>query len=368
MRCFAPQRAPAQGRDGIRTASEGPQPRHLDTAKPVDNHMFQAHLLHLNATPLMKRKPPEPVTASESPVAPTQQTAERALRESAHVLAPVVRWLLRSGVSYGALAAQLKTVFVDAARHELLSAGTPPTFSALSMLSGVHRKDVRALEDAASGEAPATRRAQGIPLASQVYTHWLTARRFRSRNGQPKPLQRTGPGLSFDTLAREISQDVHPRTVLDELLRLGLVRLDGETAVPIRQAFMPRRELDELTALFAANAADHIAAAVQNLASDEAPFLEHSVFADGLSAESVAHLQCTAVGLWKQSFDKVVGEARQRVDQDEQAAGVPPAPAHRIRYGVYFYSELTDAPAEAATPASAPARTKTRAPRPRRKP
>ncbi len=314
----------------------------------------------------MKRKSPEPPGAAAPPVAPTPQTAERALRESAHLLAPVARWLLQNGVSYGAFAAELKTVFVDAARHELQKAGAPPTFSALSMLSGVHRKDVRALEEAAPGEAPLARRAQGIPLASQVYTHWLTARRYRSRDGQPKSLRRTGPGLSFDSLAREISQDVHPRTVLDELLRLGLVQLDGDHAVPISRAFTPHRELDELTALFVANAADHLAAAVHNLGSASAPFLEHSVFADGLSAESVALLQRTAVGLWRQSVDKVVAQARQRIALDDNVQGGAPAPAHRIRHGVYFYSEPTTEPA--APEAAVPAKTTTRAPRTRRKP
>ena len=36
---------------------------------------------------------------------------------------------------------------------------------------------------------------------------------------------------AYEALCRELSQDVHSRTVLDELLRLGLVRLDGETVV-----------------------------------------------------------------------------------------------------------------------------------------
>jgi len=316
----------------------------------------------------MKRKSPEPVVLIETPAPPTPQTAERALRESAQLLEPVARWLLQNGVSYGALAVQLKAVFLEAARHELLKAGTPPTFSALSMLSGVHRKDVRTLEEAEPGDTPLARRAQGIPLASQVYTHWLTARRYRSRDGAPKPLRRTGPGVSFDSLAREISQDVHPRTVLDELLRLGLVRLDGDQAVPVSRAFTPHRELDEMTALFAANAADHIAAAVHNLSSSSAPFLEHSVFADGLSAESVALLQRTAVGLWRQSIDKVVAEARKRIDLDDVAPGGPPTPAHRIRYGVYFYSEPTTEPVAQTTGPAAPANTTTSAPRRRRKP
>ncbi len=313
----------------------------------------------------MKRKSPEPAVPTETPLAPTAQTAERALRESAQLLEPVARWLLQNGVSYGAFAVQLKAVFIEAARHELRKAGTPPTFSALSMLSGVHRKDVRTLEEAEPGATPLARRTQGIPLASQVYTHWLTARRYRSRDGQPKPLRRTGPGLSFDTLAREVSQDVHPRTVLDELLRLGLVRLDDDHAVPISRAYTPHRELDELTALFVANAADHMAAAVHNLGSASAPFLEHSVFADGLSAESVALLQRTAVGLWRQSVDKVVAQARQRLDHDEGAQSGPPTPPHRMRYGVYFYSEPVAEPP--APGAAVPAKTTTRAPRTRRK-
>ena len=52
-------------------------------------------------------------------------------------------WLLRNGVSYPAFAEVLKSVFVAAAERELERTATAPTQSALSLLSGVHRKDVR---------------------------------------------------------------------------------------------------------------------------------------------------------------------------------------------------------------------------------
>jgi len=292
------------------------------------------------------RKPaPEPAAGEER--------AALALREAAVLMAPVARWLLRSGVPFGRFADALKAVFVEAARAELERTGTRATYSALSVLSGVHRKDVRAIEAGPDDSGTPAAPSRGIPLASQVYTRWLTQRRYRARDGRPKPLPRTG-SISFESLSRELSQDVHPRTVLDELLRLGLVRLDGERIVPARTAFTPSERDDELTALFSANAADHIAAAVHNLTAGEAPFLEQSVFADGLGEASVARLQALARSAWQSAFEAMVAEATQQVQAD---AALEPDAQRRMRFGVYFYSEPQPRPEPDDGPAAAAART-----------
>ncbi len=289
--------------------------------------------------PTMNRKNPirtEPAAALERTV-PSEETAARSLRHAATIMSPIARWLLRNGVSYGAFADSLKAVFLDAARHELAASGATPTFSALSMLSGVHRKDVRTLETA-SPDTSAPLAGRSIPLSSLVYTRWTTSRRYRAREGQPKALRRSGKAPSFESLSRELSQDVHPRTVLDELLRLGLVGLtdDGETVVPVSLGFTPTTQLEELTALVAANTADHLSAAVHNLAGGTPTFLEHSVFADGLGAESIGVLRQHALALWLADLEKMVASATHRVGLDDS---VPAESQHRMRFGVYFYSE-----------------------------
>lgn len=305
----------------------------------------------------MKRTRPAAADSSSATAVPSEEHAALALREASNLLAPVVRWLLRSGVSYNALAVQLKPVFVEAARAELERSGIEPTGSALSVLSGVHRKDVRALSELPRGEAAAPSR--GVPLASQVFTRWMTERRYRDREGAPRALPRSGPGITFESLSRELSQDVHPRTVMDELVRLGLVVLDGELLVPLRTSFVPSRRFDELTALFAANAADHMAAAVHNLTVDAPRYLEQSVFADGLGADSVATLHEHARAAWSEAFSMMVKQAGKRVAAD---ADVPVAEQQRMRFGVYFYSEPTAPAPRPGKPASTPA---PRAPRPR---
>ncbi len=302
----------------------------------------------------MKRKSPASGEPAVPPAMPSEEHAALALREAAVLLAPVVRWLLRNGVSYNALAGQLKPVFVEAARAELERGGVEPSYSALSVLSGVHRKDVRLLADA-PGDAPAAG-ARGVPLASQVFTRWLTDRRYRARDGRPRALPRSGAGVTFEALSRELSLDVHPRTVLDELLRLGLVTQEDDLLIPTSTSFVPSRRLDELTALFSANAADHMAAAVHNLTVDAPRYLEQSVFADGLGAESVAQLHGLAREAWSDAFEMMVKQARKRVAAD---ADVPAARQQRMRFGVYFYSEPTAPAPRPGKPAS------TSAPRPR---
>ncbi len=293
----------------------------------------------------MKRAPPaNREIAPELKVQPNAANAELALREAAVLMRPVALWLLRHGVAYPAFAEQLKAVFLEAARGELERSGTNATQSALSMLSGVHRKDVRAL-----ALAPTAARAQPRPpLASQVFTRWLTDRRYRGADGKPRALPRTGARRSFESLCRELSNDVHPRTVLEELLRLGHVALEGEHVVVLAPSFVPSERLDEMTALFSASASDHIAAAVSNLTSNAPKLLEQSIYADGLTPASIDLLHQAAREAWARAFESVVQQARERVDHDAGGDG-----DLRMRFGVYFFSE----PVAAATtpPAKLPA-------------
>jgi len=302
----------------------------------------------------MTRKVPSTPTPKRPLVQPSEEHIQLALRGAVVLMAPVVRWLLRHGVSYGSFADRLKTVFVGAAREELERSGSKTTVSALSVLSGVHRKDVRALVEAGSAAAdPDPEGSRSVPLASQVFTRWITDKVYRDRSGKALPLPRAGAKRSFEALCTGISTDVHPRTVLAELVRLGLARVDAETdvVVPMSAAFIPSRHLDEMTSLFAIRVADHVAAAVHNLTMPGPKFLERSAWADGLSADSAVRLHEVSREAWERAFETVVEQARERVTADAVNGD---SANHRIRFGVYFFSEPVRGGA-ARQPASAPA-------------
>jgi len=280
---------------------------------------------------------------------PTEQRARLVLRAALALLVPLARWLVHNGVTYSSFAPALKSVFVEAARRELAGSGGKLTDSALSVLSGVHRRDIRKMGDATHVQA----QPKAPSVASQLFTRWLTDAQLRDADDQPVPLSKSGDTVSFDALARQVSSDVHPRTLLAEMQRLGLVRVEGDFVRLIAQAFVPQRGFDETVELFAANAADHLAAAAHNLRADDADkFLEQSVFASGLSPRSTQQLGTLARKLWRSAFLQMVREATPRYQHDSRAH----EGSMRMRFGVYFYAE----PLAPEAPTGAPGTRKAR--------
>ena len=245
------------------------------------------------------------------------------------VMAPLVRWLLRSGVGYTEFASALKTVFLAEAQKEVSRTGGKPTDSALSLLSGLHRKDIRKVLQ--EGDAFKNSRA-GAPsgkasLASQVVTRWLAS-------GLSDTLPLTG-NPSFESVACSVSRDVHPRTVLAELQRLGIATVDGDSVALVRHAFVANPTTQEAQALVAAGVADHISAGVHNLTSgEERQYLEQAVFADGLTEASARQLEIFSTQLWNDVMTRMVQAAVPLCESDEALGG-----NYRLRLGMFCYTE-----------------------------
>ena len=249
------------------------------------------------------------------------------------MLAPLARAFIRQGITYPQFAASLKLVFLEEARHELRARNQRETDSAVSVLSGVHRKEVRAV-----GATAAPQMSLALTLASQIFTRWVTDPVYRDKRNKPRDLPRSGSKHSFDTLAISVSTDVHPRTALEELVRLGIVTMKGELVHLNARAFVPRQGFKETAALFSHNLADHLAAGAHNLTSqDDEKFLEQSIFAKDLTAEATAQLGLFAREIWVKAFEKVVPRAEALVERDK---GNPQA-NQRMRFGIYFYAEET---------------------------
>jgi hypothetical protein len=278
--------------------------------------------------------PLPPPDAQAGPAAPGGP-GEVLLARCVAMLAPLVRLLVAHGVGYTRLSQALKRVFMDAARAELQAEGARITDAAISLRSGVHRKEVRAAH--AGAEEPAAP-PRALSLAEQVFTRWQTDAAYRDAGGGPAPLPLSGPAPSFDSLVTAITRDFSRRTLLDELVRLGLVREDDGHAVPLADAVVPRRGFAEVAQYYGAHLHDHLAAGAANVRAatrgESPPFLEHSVYANGLSDASLAQLGAVARTLWKPAFNQMVETANQRyaLDRERGARG-------RMRFGVYFYSE-----------------------------
>jgi len=284
----------------------------------------------------MTRAPSHAGADDGAPDAVADAGLEAALRRA---VTPLLRLAVRRGLGLRRIMEIVKDAMVEVATQECDAAGAPATDSRLSIMTGVHRKDVRARRLAPRPARP-TRN-----LASTVIGRWLGDPAWAGRDGRPRALAR-GEGVpdGFDALVAGISRDVRPRTVLDELVRLGAVALDADGAVRLTDAaFTPVDDAARLS-LFAANLGDHASAAVDNLtaAADAPRRLERAVFYNRLRPTDVAALTAQARAQGQALLEALNGEALRR---QRRGAGAEDA-TRRFRLGVYVYDE-DEAPRQA---------------------
>jgi hypothetical protein len=261
----------------------------------------------------------------------TTSTLMFALRR---VLRPLVRLMVAKSVTYPMLTDMLKEIFVEAATQDFQLPERELTDSRISLLTGVHRKDVRRLRGTTGARG---RKVPGISLGAQVVALWAGTPEFVDAAGQPLPLQRTalGGGRSFEELAARVSTDIRSRPMLDELLRLGLVRIDEEDRVVlVVDAFVPEEGLDEKLFYFHHNLHDHAAAAVDNVVGAVQPWLERSVHYDDLNADALPQLRALAEKAGMQAIYAVNRKALSL----SQAEGAEPVQRQRMTFGVYFFA------------------------------
>jgi Family of unknown function (DUF6502) len=263
---------------------------------------------------------------------PAPDDTDRATIEAAlAMLEPLAGLLLSRGLRYARAEELLKAAFVRAGARAFAAQDKLPSVSTLSVATGLRRREVQRLVEA----EPASAAAPKLSLAAQVRLRWTTDPHYLDASGQPRRLPRTAPEgrPSFASLAAATSKDVHPRPLLDELVRIGAAEEDGEHVLLRGRMNAPDRGWDSLVAIGGANVADHLSAVLVNLLSNPRPLVEQAYFAEGLTRESAQRAADLSKDIWTQALAGLAGKVQGLLDLDENAADN----GWRMRIGLYSY-------------------------------
>lgn len=280
--------------------------------------------------------PPQTPPAGELPMDPALADALRAL------LAPIAQLALARGVPCSVLEELLKEAFVDEALRAQPNLSPARAVSRISVATGLNRREVTRL----TRREAATRQVRPS-LASEVFARWLTAPGWCDASGKPLVLPRVGSRpetLSFEALAHEVTRDVHPRSLLEEMCRLGVAAFDADadSVTLVRNAFVPSGEQAPMLGFLGDNVGDHLAASVANvLAEGEPPHFEQAVFADELSVESEQAIRQFVLAQWKKLVRETVPLLEGLIEED---AGTGRTQDRRVRIGLYSYAAAMPSP------------------------
>jgi len=249
------------------------------------------------------------------------------------MLRPLVRLLIRSGLTFPALVDLLRELYVNVAEYDFILPGKVQTDSRVSLLTGIHRKEVARLRGAG---APVSVVPVALSRTSKIIAKWLASPAYTDKGGRPRPLWRGSERKgepSFETLVASVTRDVHPRAVLDEWMDRNLVTTDAQGRIVLVEAgFIPHDDSDQKLYYFGRNLHDHVAACVANVLGNQPPFLERAVHYDGLSEDLAKTLE-------QQSRDRAMGLLQEMNKAAHGACETDQGGNWRWNFGVYVFRE-----------------------------
>ena len=273
------------------------------------------------------------------------------------MLRPVVRHLIAQGVTYPALTQMLKEVYLEVAETEFALPFKRQTDSRLALVTGLNRKEISRLR---RERKPAKAMvAVEDTLITHVVGRWMAGPPYATADGTPCRLPYESDRstvASFAKLVRDLSVDIPVRSVLDELLRVGVVALLPHGDVELQQeANVPAEDTAAKLTLLGSDPAELFATIMHNIEHPEAPRFQRKVVYDNVGADALADVRAaarrTGEGFIRKANALLAAHDR---DRNPRAGG---GRRMRVALGTYYFEEEAAPPAATSTPARPAVRT-----------
>jgi hypothetical protein len=259
------------------------------------------------------------------------------------LMTPLVRILLRSGITFQEFAGVLKDVYVTVCAREMTLPGRKMSISRVAIATGLTRREVAKIV-----------RSEGktkwgvwsnADLAASVLEAWHSDPAFLAPYGYPRDLKIDGTDEvpTFEDLVRRFSADVPHEILVGELVRVGAARLleGGHYLRVQKRTYIPTDMTAEMVQIFSQAVRRYIETVDYNLGRDksEAKRFDRMVYPDD-------GLRLVDVDIFQQEIREYLETVIEEIDQ-KSATYPRPARARgeqstKVGVGIYFYQEVPD--------------------------
>ena len=249
------------------------------------------------------------------------------------LLTPIVRICLYFKISHSEFVDVAKRIYIAVAYRYFRIPGRKQTYSRVSVLTGIPRKEVVRLIESDEYENVKSKGPRN--RATQVISGWIREPQYQDEQGEPRVLTLRGESPSFEDLVERYSGDITARAILDELLTMGIVeRVDKNTVKLVAKGYVPQSSDSEKFLVLSQHCADLMATGGHNimLPAKDAYFQRQVTYSE---------LPESVMGEFKQysmekSLELLIDFDKWLSDKKEQVEAKPGEALHRIGIGVYF--------------------------------
>ena len=264
----------------------------------------------------------------------------RLMQSLQHLLSPLVRLLLKHGISFAEFEEIARLSYVAAAEHHFKLPNRKMSDSRIAVLTGLTRKEVKRLREIIStGEV--SHKADNAHRATRVLGGWHRDPDFCGKDGYPQVLPMEGE-FSFAALVRRYSGDIPSKAMLEELARVAAVRIDKQTGTvtALTRVYMPVNANDPASVRILGTATHDLISTIEHNMStgdDDPRRLQRSVSNGAIPARLIPIFQRVAAEQSQtllESLDDWLTAHEEASNSDFSSLGDD---GERVGVGVYFF-------------------------------
>jgi len=257
-------------------------------------------------------------------------------------MTPLIRILVRSGITFQEFAGVLKDVYVTVCAREMALPGRRMSISRVAIATGLGRREVAKIVRSEGKTKWGVWSNAG--LAASVLEAWHSDPAFLAPYGYPRDLKIDGTDEvpTFEDLVRRFSTDVPHEILVGELIRVGAASLlDGGHYLRVqKRTYIPTDMTAEMIQIFSQAVRRYIETVDYNLGRGrgEAKRFDRMVYPDD-------GLRLVDVEIFQQEIREYLETVIQEIDQ-KSATYPRPARAQgeksvQVGVGIYFYQEVS---------------------------
>jgi hypothetical protein len=253
------------------------------------------------------------------------------INESAmKILRPLVRVMLRNGVSCGSFEELVRKAYVDEAFAIGKKNQLKTTVSSVSAQTGLSRKEVKRLNELEQDQRPDVERKYN--RAIRVISGWVNDKSFTDAQGNARVLPLTDESSSFADLVKLYSGDITPKAMLDLLLNAECIKVEDNKVHLIKHAYVPGKDSVEIIRILGTDTSELLNTIDHNLidVDDNKRFQRKvsSALLNKNATEEFKKLSFKQAQAMLEELDTWLTENEVAADDDN---------AHYVSLGIYYY-------------------------------
>lgn len=254
-------------------------------------------------------------------------------------LRPMVRILVKNKVEFKSIVNLLRELYILEGESyiEKTSNNSRGKISSIAYQTGLDRREVSALlkdKDKNNNHTEVARSREG-----NILDHWISNQPFCDEHGKPKPLKRSGSGLSFEMLTQRFGKNISHGPILESLINAKCVDIiDGKVHL-ISKAFIPSEPVSVAKIEIAANSIKRLTSTIaHNFDHENNTNFQRNLYSIKIPKKDISSFKQDITLMMKDLYKNTIIPKFEEIEDKYASINVPKNQC-RVGLGFFYFDE-----------------------------